>query len=60
MPTDEEDMSNMLGLYTKYWLPFGELLTDMERNGFKIDVGHLKDIEMKAEREKIEFEEVFL
>lgn len=60
LKTDEEGMENMLGLYSKYWLPFGELLTDMERIGFRIDVNHLKDIEMKAEKEKKEYEEIFL
>ena len=37
LPTKEEGMGSMLGLYTKYWLPFGELLTDMERFGFKVN-----------------------
>lgn len=34
----------MWDIYTKYWLPFGELLTDMEREGFKIDLEHMKNI----------------
>jgi DNA polymerase-1 len=38
LKTNFEDMHNMLDLYNKYWNPFGELLTDMERNGFKVDV----------------------
>jgi hypothetical protein len=37
-------MGDNLALYTKYWLPFGELLTDMEQTGFLIDVEHLKKI----------------
>ncbi len=41
LPTSEEGMKDMLELYTKYWLPFGELLTDMERLGFKVDIEHL-------------------
>jgi len=44
LETSEEDLQNMLALYTKYWLPFGELLTDMERTGFKINIDHLKKI----------------
>ena len=44
LTTDEEGMEDNLTLYSKYWLPFGELLTDMERIGFKIDVGHLRMI----------------
>lgn len=53
-------MIDMSGLYSKYWLPFGELLTDMERIGFKIDVGYLKDIELTAERDKIQYEQNFM
>jgi DNA polymerase-1 len=44
MRTNEEDMNNMFDLYIKYWLPFGELLTDMEREGFKVDIDYLKTI----------------
>ena len=47
-------------LYAKYWLPFGELLTEMERVGFKIDLNYLKEIELTAERDKIEYESKFL
>lgn len=60
LKTNEEDMIDMSGLYSKYWLPFGELLTDMERIGFKIDVGYLKDIELTAERDKIQYEQNFM
>jgi DNA polymerase I len=42
LKTEEEGMENLLGLYTKYWLPFGELLTDMERTGIRISTDHLK------------------
>ena len=56
LKTGEEEMADMSELYAKYWLPFGELLTDMERVGFKIDVGYLKEIELTAERDKIEYE----
>lgn len=42
LETVEEDMKNNFDLYIKYWLPFGELLTDMERIGFKIDIDYLK------------------
>ena len=44
LKTAEEGMEDNLTLYRKYWLPFGELLTDMERNGFKLDVNYLKKI----------------
>jgi DNA polymerase-1 len=60
LKTNEEDMKDMCGVYSKYWLPFGELLTEMERNGFRIDTGYLKEIELTAERDKIEYEQKFL
>lgn len=31
----------MWTLYEKYWQPFGEVLTDMEREGFKINMNHM-------------------
>jgi len=34
--------------YQNYWLPFGEVLTHMEREGIKIDVGHLAKMEELA------------
>ena len=37
-------MGNNLTLYMKYWRPFGELLTDMERTGFKLDNKYLKNV----------------
>ena len=58
--TNEENMKNLGVLYTKYWLPFGEVLTDMERAGFLIDVDYLKEIELMAERDKIQYEQKFL
>ena len=54
--TGEEGMGNNLHLYNKYWRPFGKILTDMESNGFKIDMGHLKQIELEAMRDKDMFE----
>jgi DNA polymerase-1 len=35
----------MWALYQKYWLPFGEILTDIERTGIKIDREHMQKIE---------------
>ena len=37
-----ENMNNLYQLYCKYWLPFGEILTEMEREGFKIDLHYLE------------------
>ena len=56
LQTNEEGMKDMSELYAKYWLPFGELLTDMEREGITVDVAYLKEIELTAERDKIEYE----
>jgi DNA polymerase-1 len=36
--------SNNYHIYLNFWRPFGELLTDMERNGIYIDVNYLKVI----------------
>ena len=60
LETHEENMSNLLDLYAKYWLPFGELLTDMERNGIKVDVNYLKQIQLTAEKDKKTYEDAFL
>jgi DNA polymerase-1 len=35
---------NNYDLYLNYWRPFGELMTEMERNGIKIEVEYLKVI----------------
>ena len=44
LETSEENMENNHVLYAKYWLPFGELLTDMERAGIAVDVDHLRSL----------------
>ena len=49
--TREEYMDDCLTLYIKYWVPFGELLTDMERTGFKIDIEYLRKCELTAVKE---------
>ena len=56
LETKEEDMENNFALYLKYWLPFGELLTDMEREGIKIDTDFLQTIQLKAEKDRMEYE----
>ena len=47
-------------LYEKYWRPFGELLTDMERAGFRIDEKHMKRIEVQAQQDRNHLENTFL
>lgn len=53
-------MGTNLTLYTKYWLPFGEVLTDMERRGIKIDTNYLKRIQLEAERDKMVYQDNFM
>lgn len=60
LKTDEENMVDNLTLYTKYWLPFGELLTDMERAGIKVDVEYLREIQLRAIKDQVEHEDKFL
>lgn len=40
--TDFEGMKDMYDVYERYWRPFGEMLTDMERIGIKVDREYLK------------------
>lgn len=42
LPTNFEGMEDMFDVYEKYWRPFGEMLTDMERIGIKVNKEHLK------------------
>eukprot|EP01103_Thecamoeba_quadrilineata_P007290 TRINITY_DN1712_c1_g1_i1.p1 TRINITY_DN1712_c1_g1~~TRINITY_DN1712_c1_g1_i1.p1 ORF type:complete len:821 (-),score=173.14 TRINITY_DN1712_c1_g1_i1:74-2536(-) len=42
----------MFHFYDDYWRPFGELLTDMEREGVRVDLDHLAQIESEARRDK--------
>ena len=35
-------LRNNYDLYMEFWRPFGELMTDMERNGFKINIEYLQ------------------
>ena len=60
LETAEEGMGDNLELYRKYWLPFGEILTDMERAGIKVDIDYLRKIELQATKDKKEHEDRFL
>lgn len=44
-----EGMNNLFDLYCKYWLPFGEILTELERNGIRVNKEHLSKAEMHAQ-----------
>jgi len=47
--------STMWDFYTTYYVPFGELLTDMEREGIFVDTtNHLRHIELKAKEDREE------
>lgn len=55
-----EIYKNNYDLYLNYWRPFGELMTDMERNGIKIDVEYLKKIQEDAESDIKQAEQNFI
>ncbi|CAI2379738.1 unnamed protein product [Moneuplotes crassus] len=57
---DAESMRHNYNLYLKYWRPFGEVLTDMERYGFKLDLMYLKNMQVQAENDKKAHEQAFL
>jgi DNA polymerase-1 len=50
-------------LYDYYWMhmrPFGEVLTDMERRGIRVDAkDYLAKVELKARKERAEHERIF-
>lgn len=48
-----ENMNNLFDFYCKYWLPFGELLTELEREGIKVNLEHLRNAESKAESDLV-------
>lgn len=52
LPVKAENMTNLSEFYMKYWLPLGELLTDMEREGMLVDQNHMKNIENAANNDK--------
>lgn len=39
---NEYGMRHLLDIYRVYWRPFGEILTDMEREGFLVDKEHVQ------------------
>ena len=42
LKTPYPEMDSLYELYIKYWRPFGDLLTSMEREGFLLDLPYLK------------------
>lgn len=59
LKTEEEQMEDNLTLYSKYWLPFGELLTDMERTGIAVDTDYLRSLQLRAMKDRVEHEDKF-
>jgi len=58
---DNKIMGTMYDFYDLYMKDFGELLTDMEANGIRVDTkGHLKEAEALARKEREELKEAFL
>ena len=54
-------LGSLHDFYTMYLKDFGELLTDMEANGIRVDVdGHLKQAETLARKERARLEKEFL
>ncbi|KAJ1403090.1 ribonuclease H-like domain-containing protein, partial [Ochromonadaceae sp. CCMP2298] len=60
LPDQDGEKPNMYHFYQRYLRAFGELLTDMERNGIKVDTKvHLKQAEMAARAERARLEDTF-
>jgi hypothetical protein len=56
-----KNKGNLFDFYNKYLLDFGELLTDMEANGIKVDTQkHLRDAEVRAREERQSMELIFM
>lgn len=51
---------SMWDFYIREWLEFGELLTEMEREGIRVDLQHLKKIQQIAERDSETKKNLFL
>jgi len=57
---DWQDGHSLLEFYRRYWIPFGEVLTDMEREGIKVDAAQmLPAAERRAEQERDRLELIF-
>lgn len=52
--------SDLKSLYEKILIPFGELLTDMERKGFKVDVEFLREAEKQADIDRMKLDNKFI
>jgi hypothetical protein len=58
---DKKKLGTMLEFYREYLADFGELLTDMERNGIKVDTEvHLKEAEIRAREDRDRMVKTFI
>ncbi len=54
-------IGSMYEFYEDYLCPFGDLLTEMEKNGIKIDTDvHLKEAEARARKDREEMQQKFI
>lgn len=44
-------MRNLYDLYEEYWIPLGQILTDMEREGIYVNKKHLEEISVKSDED---------
>jgi hypothetical protein len=51
-------LGKMNNFYDKYFRDFGELLTDMEKNGIMLDNRHLEEAEVRAKEERAQMLQV--
>lgn len=51
--------SNLYELYVSLLVPFGQMMTDIERTGFKVNVNWLKKAEQEAEVDRLALEDKF-
>lgn len=54
-----EECKTLYDIYLGYFVPLGEMLTDMERFGFKVDVEQLRRAELAAEKDRVALEDSF-
>ncbi|CAN8067452.1 unnamed protein product [Agarophyton chilense] len=59
VPKIVEQYGNLYDLYTSLLVPFGELLTDMESTGFRVDTDWLKEAAINAQSEQQAYEDKF-
>lgn len=51
---------SLFDFYEENWKPFGELLTDMEREGIEVDLKHLQEMEVVATKDAMTKQDKFL